>query len=68
MDTLYTALLILILIGIAGLGWFSFVLYKKQRRNSEKVIREVYKASNEIKEYFPLVLSKRSIRTTNPAS
>ena len=49
MDTLNTALLILILIGIAGLGWFSFVLYKKQRRNSEKVIREVYKASNEIK-------------------
>jgi len=43
MDTLYIALLILILIGIAGLGWFSFVLYKKQRRNSEKVIREVYK-------------------------
>lgn len=49
MDTLNTALLILILIGIAGLGWFSFVLYKKQRRNSEKVIREVYKASNDIK-------------------
>jgi predicted O-methyltransferase YrrM len=49
MDTLLIALLILVLAGIAGLGWFSFVLYKKQRRNTEKVIREINKASNELK-------------------
>ena len=49
MDTIYVAFLILILMGIAGLAWFSFLLYKKGRRNSEKVIREINKASNELK-------------------
>ncbi len=49
MDTIYVAFLVLILMGIAGLAWFSFLLYKKGRRNSEKVIREINKASNELK-------------------
>ena len=49
MDTLYIAFLILILIGIACVGWFSFVLYKKQRRNTEKVIRELNKVSSDLK-------------------
>jgi predicted O-methyltransferase YrrM len=49
METLYVGLLILILFAIVGLAWFSFLLYKKQRRNSEKVIREINKASNELK-------------------
>jgi predicted O-methyltransferase YrrM len=49
METLYVGLLVLILIALIGLGWFSFVLYKKQRRNTEKVIREINKASNELK-------------------
>jgi predicted O-methyltransferase YrrM len=49
METLYVGLLTLILLGIAGLGWFSLLLYKKQRRNTEKVIREVNKASTELK-------------------
>jgi len=49
MDTIYVAFLLLILMGIAGLAWFSFLLYKKGRRNSEKVIREINKASNELK-------------------
>ena len=30
MDNLFIALLILVLAGIASLGWFSLVLYKKQ--------------------------------------
>jgi predicted O-methyltransferase YrrM len=49
METLYVVLLVLVLIGIAGLAWFSFLLYKKGRRNSEKVIREINKVSNELK-------------------
>jgi uncharacterized protein involved in propanediol utilization len=49
MDTLFIALLILVLAGIASLGWFSLVLYKKQRRNTEKVIRELNKVSIELK-------------------
>jgi predicted O-methyltransferase YrrM len=49
MDSLLIALLLLVLAGIAGLGWFSLVLYKKQRRNSEKVIRELNKVSIELK-------------------
>jgi predicted O-methyltransferase YrrM len=49
METIYIALLILILLGIGGLAWFSFVLYKKGRRNSEKVIRELNKVSADLK-------------------
>ena len=49
MDNLFIALLILVLAGIASLGWFSLVLYKKQRRNTEKVIRELNKVSIELK-------------------
>ena len=49
MDTIYVAFLILILMGMAGLAWFSLLLYKKGRRNTEKVIREINKASNELK-------------------
>ena len=49
MDTLSIALLILVLAGIAGLGWFSLVLYKKQRRNTEKVIRELNKIATDLK-------------------
>jgi predicted O-methyltransferase YrrM len=49
MDTIYVAFLLLILMGIAGLAWFSFLLYKKGRRNSEKVIRELNKVSAELK-------------------
>lgn len=49
METIYIAFFILILLGIGGLAWFSFLLYKKGRRNSEKVIRELNKVSADLK-------------------